>query len=151
MLGRDQTPRYRCLQRELRTHLCTTQVEEAIKWFQIGAAGPGGGDPACHLALGIIKGDQERYPDWFDLESAFEHLKKAADFGLPQAKHNVACALREGLGCEKDLRAAVQLFGEAASMGYRPSMVNFALALEKGEGIEQDTEAASAILARLSP
>lgn len=124
------------------------EVEKAIKWFRTGADGPGGGDPACHLALGILKMDSEVHKELFDPQAAFEHLQRASAAGIPQAKHNAAVALQNGIGCERNEEEAAALFAEAAKRGYLPSMVNFGVMLAKGDGVPQDRPGARAILER---
>ncbi|KAG5455484.1 MAG: hypothetical protein BJ554DRAFT_5089 [Olpidium bornovanus] len=59
-----------------------------------------------------------------DEQQAFELLRAATTYGIPEAQHNVAVRYIEGLGCEKDNAMAISYLEMAAMQGYQPSMVS---------------------------
>jgi len=97
------------------------------------------GEPHAHLFLGR----QRAAAGLQDPSAALAHFRIAAEAGLPAACHEVAEALRWGLGGPKDPALARKWFERAARAGHRPSVALLASALATGDGLEADEAAAA--------
>lgn len=92
--------------------------------------GAASGDPSCHEALGAFALEVEG-----DHSQAYEHLKVAADAGIPSAQRGLGHLLEEG--DRKDHTAAAALFRKAAYQGDPFAQYNLAGMYLRGDGVAQ--------------
>ena len=71
-------------------------------------------------------------PDAEQQTQVAEHLRRAADAGLPTALYLLALMTERGMGMPADRAAAIQLFRQAAEKGNRPSQARWGMALMQG-------------------
>src|SRR5258706_178387 len=67
-----------------------------------------------------------------------EHLRQAAEAGLPTAIYLLAVVTEQGVGVAADAALAAQLYHQAAERGHRAAQARWGLALMEGRGVEQD-------------
>jgi TPR repeat protein len=78
----------------------------------------------------------------------FEHLRHAADAGLPTAIYLLATLTENGVGVASDPRAAAQLYHAAAEKGHRAAQTRWGLKLLEGRDADQDRVAGESWLRR---
>ena len=72
-------------------------------------------------------------------EQAFPCMKMAAELGCVPAQHDFAVMLKNGTGCEKNLKKAIEWYKRSADSGYALAENNLGAIYELGgEGIERD-------------
>jgi TPR repeat protein len=104
-------------------------LNEARQWYErSAAAGCPQGALGYALSLAPAAVDQERQAQVAD------HLRRAADAGLPTALYLLGIMTERGLGVPADRTAAIQLFRLAAEKGNRPSQARWGVALMEGQG-----------------
>ena len=77
---------------------------------------------------------------------AVERYRKAAEEGIPSAEMNLARALDNGDGVEKDRKKAAEMMEKLARKGYEPAQIELARKHLKGDGVEKDRKRAYILL-----
>ncbi|MDF1721707.1 MAG: ankyrin repeat domain-containing protein [Minwuia sp.] len=78
--------------------------------------------------------------------SAVERYRKAAEEGYAHAEYNLAKAIDEGRGAEKDPAKSARILERLARRGYQPAQVRLAEKHLKGDGVEKDRKRAFVLL-----
>ncbi len=79
-------------------------------------------------------------------KSAVERYRKAAEEGYAHAEYNLAKAIDEGRGAEKDPAESARILERLAKRGYQPAQVRLAEKHLKGDGVEKDRKRAFVLL-----
>lgn len=79
-------------------------------------------------------------------KSAVERYRKAAEEGYAHAEYNLAKAIDEGRGAEKDPARSASILERLAKRGYQPAQVRLAEKHLTGDGVEKDRKRAFVLL-----
>ncbi len=79
-------------------------------------------------------------------KTAVERYRKAAEEGYAHAEYNLAKAIDEGRGTEKDPEKSARILERLAKRGYQPAQVRVAEKHLKGDGVEKDRKRAFVLL-----
>lgn len=79
-------------------------------------------------------------------KSAVERYRKAAEEGYAHAEYNLAKAIDEGRGAEKDPAKSARILERLAKRGYKPAQVRLAEKHLTGDGVEKDRKRAFVLL-----
>jgi uncharacterized protein len=109
-------------------------LEEAHRWYERSA---NGGSPQGDLGYGlsllrIAKGQQG------EERRAAEHIRRAADAGLPVAVYWLGVLTDHGTGTARNTTAAAELYRRAAAMGHRSAQACWGRALMAGLGVDRN-------------
>jgi len=80
------------------------------------------------------------------LKSAVERYRKAAEEGYAHAEYNLAKAIDEGKGTERDPKKSADILERLAKRGYQPAQVRLAEKHLTGDGVEKDRKRAFVLL-----
>jgi hypothetical protein len=116
-----------------------------IRGIEIEQIDPSRAEFFCRLAIAVNR-NEPRYE--YNLgraldaakkyQEAFQHYRRAADLGHPQAMNNLGVMLENGRGVSKDLRLAVEWYRKSAALGDIAALRNIGLAYEWGRGVPMD-------------
>ena len=106
--------------------------EEAHRWYERSA---NGGSPQGDLGYGLSLlrsaiGQQD------EEQRAAQHIRRAAEAGLPPAIYWQGALTEHGRGTERDPAAAAELYRRAATMGHRSAQANWGRVLMAGLGVD---------------
>ena len=104
-------------------------LDEALSWYQKSAAA---GCPQGHSAMRCRWRATATDPD--KQAEVTDHLRRAADAGLPTALYLLGMIDERGLGVPADPAAAAELYRQAAEKGHRSGQARWGLALMEGHG-----------------
>ncbi|WP_394436105.1 tetratricopeptide repeat protein [Streptomyces sp. SGAir0957] len=119
--------------REFFDAIVDKDIGAASTWLPGIREGAASGDPYCHEALGAFALEIDD-----DRSQAYEHLKVAADAGIPSAQRGLGHLLMEG--DHKDHTAAAALFHKAALQGDPFAQYNLAGMYLRGDGVAQSDD-----------
>ncbi|HET8995171.1 MAG TPA: tetratricopeptide repeat protein, partial [Acetobacteraceae bacterium] len=106
-------------------------LPEAFQWYERSARA---NCAQGHLGYALSLSNDATTPD--KQKKVTEHLRAAADAGLPTALYLLGMIAERGLGVAADLPAAIDYYRQAAEKGHRSAQARWGVALLEGRGVE---------------
>ncbi|KAJ1928092.1 hypothetical protein IWQ60_002350 [Tieghemiomyces parasiticus] len=117
--------------------------KDAIKALELYEAAAAKGYPKAHYFMGNLYSSGHASADGTPQhDKAAASYEKAAELGVTEALHNLACLYLEGHGVEKEAMRAAEIFHIAAEAGNPFSMINLGKLYETGQTFDRDHQQA---------